>query len=48
MVNWKILDLDKELRYQIIGKVFGRLIMVIAEPLAHNKIISAFPTLNFV
>jgi uncharacterized DUF497 family protein len=30
--------LNKELRYQIIGKVFGRLIMVIAVPLANNKL----------
>ncbi len=29
---------NKELRYQIIGKVFGRLIMVIAAPLANNKL----------
>jgi uncharacterized DUF497 family protein len=30
--------LNKELRYQIIGKVFGRLIMVIAIPLDNNKL----------
>ncbi len=29
---------SKELRYQIIGKAFGRLIMVIAVPSGNNKV----------
>lgn len=29
---------NKELRYQIIGKAFGRLIMVIVVPLGNNKL----------
>ena len=29
---------NKELRYQIIGNAFGRLIMVIAVPLSKNKL----------
>ncbi len=29
---------NKELRYQILGKAFGRLIMVIAVPFGNNKL----------